>query len=239
MATLQSRILRLIALVAACSLLAGCEVKFGPSNFWDRWFTPETDTEYYQEKSEDLVDAITRDVAEYEINKVVVLDLVDDKDKVPILGQYLANRVVEAMTRNKTFRVAQRGEVLATLERLDLKPSFKYTSEEIQRIGKAMNAQACYGNGCRRRSTAGRRADKPAAAAGSTRPSRRPIGPARNGGPSPAAICQPSDGHQRDTPAGIGCAVRRRPGRSPRCPHAPPAGGEPRHPPCPGPLPAG
>ncbi|TDJ52949.1 MAG: hypothetical protein E2O43_02730 [Nitrospina sp.] len=142
MATLQSRILRLIALVAACSLLAGCEVKFGPSNFWDRWFTPETDTEYYQEKSEDLVDAITRDVAEYEINKVVVLDLVDDKDKVPILGQYLANRVVEAMTRNKTFRVAQRGEVLATLERLDLKPSFKYTSEEIQRIGKAMNAQA-------------------------------------------------------------------------------------------------
>ena len=142
MATLQSRTVPLIALVIAFSLLAGCEVKFGPSNFWDKWFKPETDTEYYQDKSEDLVDAITRDVEEYEINKVVVLDLVDNKDKVPILGQYMANRVVEAMTRNKTFRVAQRGEVMETLNQLDLKPSFKYTSDEIQRLGKALNAQA-------------------------------------------------------------------------------------------------
>ena len=83
-----------------------------------------------------------RDVEEYEINKVVVLDLVDDKDKVPILGQYMSNRVVEALTRNKTFRVAQRGEVEETLNQLDLKHSFKYTSDDIQRLGKAMNAQA-------------------------------------------------------------------------------------------------
>ena len=142
MTILQSKSIRFIALCAAVSLLAGCEIKFDPAHTWDKWFKPETNTEYYQEKSEDLVNTITRDVAEYEINKVVVLDLVDDKDKVPILGQYMSSRVVEALTRNKTFRVAQRGEVAETLDQLDLKPSFKYTSDEIQRLGKAMNAQA-------------------------------------------------------------------------------------------------
>ncbi len=141
MTTLKSKSVPLMALLIAVTLLAGCEIKFDPSRIWN-WGKTETDTEYYQDKSDDLVDTITRDVAEYEINKVVVLDLVDDKDKVPILGQYMSNRVVEAMTRNKTFRVAQRGEVMETLNQLDLKPSFKYTSEEIQRIGKALNAQA-------------------------------------------------------------------------------------------------
>ena len=72
----------------------------------------------------------------------MVLDLVDDKNKVTILGQYMSNRVVESVTRNKTFRVAQRGEVEDMLNQLDLKPSFKYISDEIQRLGKAMNAQA-------------------------------------------------------------------------------------------------
>ena len=142
MTTLKSKSIRFIALCVAISLLTGCEIKFDPAHTWDKWFKPETDTEYYQEKSEDLVATITRDVEEYEINKVVVLDLVDDKDKVPILGQYMSNRVVEALTRNKTFRVAQRGEVEETLNQLDLKHSFKYTSDEIQRLGKAMNAQA-------------------------------------------------------------------------------------------------
>ena len=142
MVTLRSKSIRLLALLTAVSVLAGCEVKFDPSRTWGKWFKPETDTEYYQDKSDGLVATITRDVEEYEINKVVVLDLVDDKDKVPILGQYMSNRVVESMTRNKTFRVAQRGEVENTLSQLDLKPSFKFTSEEIQRLGKAMNAQA-------------------------------------------------------------------------------------------------
>ena len=142
MAPQQSKLTPLIALLAAVCLLAGCELKFDPSHTWDKWFKPETDSEYYQEKSEDLVSVITRDVEEYEINKVVVLDLVDDKDKVPILGQYMSTRVVEALTRAKAFRVAHRGEVLQTLDQLDLKPSFKYTSDDIQRIGKAMNAQA-------------------------------------------------------------------------------------------------
>ena len=138
----QPKILWGVTLLLTVTLMAGCEFKFDPGQTWDKWFKPETDTEYYQEKSEELVEVITRDVEEYEINKVVVLDLVDDKDKVPILGQYMSNRVVEALTRAKTFRVAQRGEVTETLDRLDLKHSFKYTSDDIQRLGKAMNAQA-------------------------------------------------------------------------------------------------
>ncbi|MBW2410991.1 MAG: hypothetical protein JRF72_14420 [Deltaproteobacteria bacterium] len=142
MATPQSRTVLYISLLAMLVVLAGCELKFDPSHTWDKWFKPETDTEYYQDKSDDLVATITRDVEEYEINKVVVLDLVDDKDKVPILGQYMSNRVVESLTRNRTFRVAQRGEVVDTLNQLDLKHSFKYTSDEIHRLGKAMNAQA-------------------------------------------------------------------------------------------------
>jgi TolB-like protein len=140
MSTFKSKSIPCIAFLSALIFLAGCELKFDPSRIWS-WGKTETDTEYYQDKSDDLVDTITRDVQEYEINKVVVLDMVDDKGKVPILGQYMSNRVVESITRNKTFRVAQRGEVEATLNQLDLKPSFKYTSEEIQRLGKALNAQ--------------------------------------------------------------------------------------------------
>jgi TolB-like protein len=140
MATFKSKSIPFIAFLTTLIFLAGCEVKFDPSSIWN-WGKTETDTEYYQDKSDDLVDTITRNVEEYEINKVVVLDLVDDKGKVPILGQYMSNRVVESMTRNKAFRVAQRGEVEDTLNQLDLKPSFKYTSDEIQRLGKAMNAQ--------------------------------------------------------------------------------------------------
>jgi len=64
MSILRSKSIQLIALFAAVSFLAGCEAKLGPSNFWDKWFNPETDTEYYQDKSDDLVDTITRDVEE-------------------------------------------------------------------------------------------------------------------------------------------------------------------------------
>ncbi|MEE8259917.1 MAG: hypothetical protein V3R14_02840, partial [Nitrospinaceae bacterium] len=65
MTILKSKSIRLIALFAAVSLLAGCEFKFDPSRIWS-WGKTETDTEYYQDKSDDLVDTITRDVEEYE-----------------------------------------------------------------------------------------------------------------------------------------------------------------------------
>ena len=61
MTTLKAKSIRFIALCAAVSLLAGCEIKFDPSRTWDKWFKPETDTEYYQDKSDDLVATITRE----------------------------------------------------------------------------------------------------------------------------------------------------------------------------------
>ena len=65
MAILKSKLIPFIALWTAMTLLAGCEFKFDPSKIWN-WGTTETDTEYYQDKSDDLVETITRDVQEYE-----------------------------------------------------------------------------------------------------------------------------------------------------------------------------
>ncbi|CCQ89884.1 hypothetical protein NITGR_180014 [Nitrospina gracilis 3/211] len=131
-----------ICMVLILVFLSACEVKMAPSQFWETVFTPDTDSEYYKKKSENLVHDLTQGVQEYEINKVVVLDLVDDENKVPILGEYMSSRVVEAITRGRFFRVSQKGEVLSTLERLELKPSVRYTKEEIQRIGHELKAQA-------------------------------------------------------------------------------------------------
>jgi hypothetical protein len=54
---------------------------------------------------------------------------------------------VEAITKkyffqDKIFRVAQKGEVNAVLEHLNLKPSYLYNKEEIRLMGKALNSQA-------------------------------------------------------------------------------------------------
>lgn len=133
---------KLISLIIVVVFLSACEVKLAPSQFWEKVFTPDTDSEYYQKKSENLVQHLTKGVEEYEINKVVVMDLVDDNNRVPILGEYMSTRVVEAITRGRYFRVSQRGEVLETLERLNLKPSYRFTQEEVQRIGQELKAQA-------------------------------------------------------------------------------------------------
>ena len=110
---------------------SGCEVKLGPSNFWSKLFRTQTDSNYYKGKSADLVKSLTEDVEEYEINKVTVMDLVDEENNAPILGEYFASRIVEAITKkyyfqDKLFRVAQQGEVNAVLEQLNLKPSYLY-----------------------------------------------------------------------------------------------------------------
>jgi len=133
---------KLICMIIVVVFLAACEVKMAPSQFWEKVFTPDTDSEYYRQKSENLVMDLTKGVEEYEINKVVVMDLVNDEDRVPILGEYMSTRVVEAITRGRYFRVSQRGEVMETLGRLDLKPSFRYTKQDVQRIGRELKAQA-------------------------------------------------------------------------------------------------
>ena len=138
----------LFYLLTISVFLSGCEVKMGPSQFWDKIFRTQTDSNYYKNKSEDLVNYLTENIEEYEINKVTVMDLVDENEESPILGEYLSSRVVEAITKkyyfraDKIFRVAQKGEVNAVMKNLNLKPSYSYNKEEIRNMGKALKSQA-------------------------------------------------------------------------------------------------
>jgi TolB-like protein len=138
---------KFLYLLIVTFFISGCEVKMAPSHFWTKLFRTQTDSNYYKEKSEDLVQSLTNNIAEYEINKVTVMDLVDEENLTPILGEYFASRVVEAITKkyffkDKIFRVAQKGEVNAIMAQLNLKPSYLYNKEEIRQMGKALNSQA-------------------------------------------------------------------------------------------------
>ncbi len=136
---LTRKILPTLLLIVA---LTACEVKLGPSDIWSKWFKTQTDSSYYQEKAEDLVKGLSQDSLEYEINKVAVIDLVNDKGKSPVLGDYLSSRVIEAIARKRVFRVAQKGEVRDVLAQLNLPSSFAYTRGELKRLGTALNSQA-------------------------------------------------------------------------------------------------
>ena len=139
---------KLFYLLIISIFISGCEVKLGPSQFWSKVFRTQTDSNYYKNKSEDLVNYLTENIEEYEINKVTVMDLVDENEESPILGEYLSSRVVEAITKkyyfraDKIFRVAQKGEVNAVMKNLNLKPSYSYNKEEIRKMGKALKSQA-------------------------------------------------------------------------------------------------
>jgi len=139
---------KLFYLLIISIFISGCEVKLGPSKFWSKVFRTQTDSNYYKNKSEDLVNYLTENIEEYEINKVTVMDLVDENEESPILGEYLSSRVVEAITKkyyfraDKIFRVAQKGEVNAVMKNLNLKPSYSYNREEIRNMGKALKSQA-------------------------------------------------------------------------------------------------
>lgn len=139
---------KLFYLLIITIFISGCEVKLGPSQFWSKVFRTQTDSNYYKNKSEDLVNYLTENIEEYEINKVTVMDLVDENEESPILGEYLSSRVVEAITKkyyfraDKIFRVAQKGEVNAVMKNLNLKPSYSYNKEEIRKMGKALKSQA-------------------------------------------------------------------------------------------------
>ena len=139
---------KLFCLFIISFFISGCEVKLGPSQFWSKVFRTQTDSNYYRNKSENLVNYLTESIEEYEINKVMVMDLVDENEESPILGEYLSSRVVEAITKkyyfraDKIFRVAQKGEVNAVMKNLNLKPSYSYNREEIRNMGKALKSQA-------------------------------------------------------------------------------------------------
>ena len=120
----------------------GCEVHMGPSDFWARMFKTQSDSGYYADKARNLMTKMFGKVKEYEINKIVVIDLVDSDGQVPILGEYFAARLVEDIAQRKLFRVAQKGEVRNVLSELELKPSLFYTKDQSQDLGKTLRAQA-------------------------------------------------------------------------------------------------
>ena len=136
------KLVKIFTLLTALLLVTACEVRMAPSDYWSRLFKTETDTKYYKKKAERLVKELSKDVAEYDINRVTVVDLVNDEGKAPILGEYLSDRVIEAITRKKLFRVTQKGDVKDALARLNLQPSDHYARDDLMSLGKALNSQA-------------------------------------------------------------------------------------------------
>lgn len=133
---------RLFFLIILAVFVGGCEVKMAPSDAWSEWFKPQTDSSYYQGKAERLVKKLSKDTFEYEINRVVVIDPVNSERKSPVLGEYISARVVEAIAKERVFRVTQKGEVNDVLTRLNLPPAFAYTRPELEKLGQALHAQA-------------------------------------------------------------------------------------------------
>ena len=113
------------------TLLSACELRMAPTEYWSKLFRTQTDSSYYQGKSESLTTKIAKDIEEYEINKITVMDFVDEGNRTSILGEYLSSRVVEAFTdrslfQDRIFHVTQKGEVNEVLQQLNLQHNYLY-----------------------------------------------------------------------------------------------------------------
>ncbi len=134
--------IKLVLGLIAVLFLSACEVNMAPSGYWRKWFGTESDSTYYRDKAKSLVKQISKVSKEYDINKLAVLDFVNEEGRVPVLGEYLSSRLIEAIAAKRYYRVAQKGEVGEVLSRLNLAHSPVYTTEEARRIGKALHAQS-------------------------------------------------------------------------------------------------
>ena len=128
-------------------ILSACEVRMAPTEYWSKLFRTQTDSSYYQGKSESLANEIAEDIEEYEINKITVMDFVDEGNRTPILGEYLSSRVVQAFTarslfQGRIFHVTQKGEVNETLQQLNLQHNFLYAKNDLKALGESLNSQA-------------------------------------------------------------------------------------------------
>ena len=138
---------KIFYLIIAVFLMSACEVRMGPAQYWSKLFRAQTDSNYYQGKTEDLTRHIAKDIEEYEIDRITVMDFVDEENRTPILGEYLSSRIIEAFTgrslfRNRTFRVTQKGEVNETLHQLNLKHNYLYAKNDLKALGKSLDSQA-------------------------------------------------------------------------------------------------
>lgn len=122
--------------------MAGCELHIAPSDLLSKALKIQSDSGYYRDKARKLISNLSKNVTEYQINKIAVIDLVDEDGRVPILGEYLSSRIVENITQRKVFRVAQKGEIEEAFNQLDASPSLYYTREVTQKIGEILRAEA-------------------------------------------------------------------------------------------------
>ena len=138
---------RSIYLIFSIILLSACEVRMAPTEYWSKLFRTQTDSRYYQIKSEHLTNQVAKDIEEYEIDRITVMDFVDEGNRVSILGEYLSSRIIEAFTsrslfHNRTFRVTQKGEVNEILKELKLKHNYLYAKNDLKLMGKSLDSQA-------------------------------------------------------------------------------------------------
>lgn len=134
---MRNLILLIILLTASA-----CEVHLAPSDYLRKMFVTQSDSDYYQSKARILVSQVVGVAGEYDINKVAVVDFVDEGGKVPILGEYLASRVMAEVAQRRPLRVAQQGEVKDVLSKLGLPVSQLYSKTDVKKMGDALGAQA-------------------------------------------------------------------------------------------------
>ena len=138
---------RIFYLILLSILLSACEVRMAPTEYWSKLFRTQTDSSYYQGKSESLTNQIAKDIEEYEIDRITVMDFVDEGSRTSILGEYLSSRVIEAFTdrslfQDRTFHVTQKGEVNEILQQLNLKHNYLYAKNDLEALGESLNSQA-------------------------------------------------------------------------------------------------
>ena len=136
---------RIFYLVLSLILLSACEVRMSP--YLSKLLRTQTDSSYYQSKSKVLTNQIAKDIEEYEIDRIAIMDFVDEEKRVSILGEYISSRVIEAFTgrslfQDRTFRVTQKGEVNAVLKKLSLQHQYLYAKNDLKLLGKSLDSQA-------------------------------------------------------------------------------------------------
>ena len=134
--------MRILALLTLLLITSACEVYMAPSDYWRKIFATQTDSDYYQSKARALVNQVVGVAGEYDINKVAVVDFVDEGGKVPVLGEYLASRVMAEVAQRRPLRVAQQGEVKDVLAKLGLPASQLYSKTDVKKMGEALGSQA-------------------------------------------------------------------------------------------------
>ena len=127
--------------------LSACSLRVDPIDSWSKIFRTQTDSNYYQGKSESLTSKIAKDIEEYEINKITVMDFVDEESQITNLGEYLSSRIIEAFTdrtlfQDRIFHVTQKGEVNEILQQLNLQHNYLYAKKDLKALGESLNSQA-------------------------------------------------------------------------------------------------